>query len=93
MILDCRIDGGHEAARAHRLLDAVTGEDLTTLLVFYADDEAGVIRRYLLRDGEFYCEPGADELAWVEEHRAIRIVPRREETPREETWRDRAPLL
>ncbi len=57
------------------VLDAETGENINHLRIFYADDEAGLIRRYL-KDSNGKPYAVGDEIAWTEEKRKIRIVPK-----------------
>jgi hypothetical protein len=80
MILD--IKANPRDARRYKILDAATGKDLGAVLpIWYADDEAGVIRVHdhdLTPQGQFIFRtvPAGDEVAWTEYRRAIRIVPR-----------------
>lgn len=73
MIIDFHAAG--DRARLYNILDAETGENLNHMRIFYADDETGVIRRYLTRDGTKYliAEGGALIPAWEEVQRPIRI--------------------
>lgn len=105
MIIDYQEKGS--AAGSFEIIDLATNDPLTIHPpygdVFYADDEAGVIRFYLRdADGNFFMAseseptvPLADDrpweerdrddnllnpvcVAWREERRAIRIVPKAE---------------
>ncbi len=56
------------------VLDAETGKPIN-ISVFYADDEAGVIR-YFRRDEDGRIINIGNQIAWAEERRKIRIVPK-----------------
>jgi hypothetical protein len=89
MTIDFRADPDHAAG--HGVLDAATGEDLSHLRIWYADDAAGIIRVYDADEhGLPFLRPGTYEPAWTEHRRAIRIVPG---GVGPETWRTRPALL
>jgi len=89
MIIDFKNDWDH--ARRHDVIDPLTGEELTEP-IFYADDEAGVIRFYL-KDGRGAYYRGDDgNAAWAERRGRFAIVPKPPEELRaiEEDERDLA---
>jgi hypothetical protein len=51
------------------VIDAVTGENLNRLAIFYADDERGIYRAYIRRNSD-------KRLDQEEVHRAIRLMPK-----------------
>ncbi len=60
-------------ALACDVLDAETGKPIESF--FYADDEAGVIR-YFRRDDTGMIQLIGNQIAWREERRKIKIVPK-----------------
>lgn len=77
MIIDMSADA--QFACRHCVLDAETGERLDERFgIFYADDEAGLIRYY--PDDEvvraYYRDVGVLDVIYAELHRPIRIVPK-----------------
>lgn len=68
-------------AARYEVIDTETGENLNHLRIYFADDEAGVIRRNLVNDkGAMYLDKRG-KLAEVEEKRAILIQPRMVDAP------------
>lgn len=66
-----------EFCRSKMIVDAVTGECLDSLSIFYADTDHGIIRRHALDgSGMPILNPAKDEIEWVEESRAIAVVDR-----------------
>lgn len=75
MIIDFQSDS--KTARRYNVLCARTGECLNHWHIFYADDEAGVVRCYVADEaGGLYLNETRDEAVWEERRKAIRIVPK-----------------
>ena len=80
MIIDFETDAYF--ASQHDVVDAETGEQLL-IPIRYADDQAGVIRRLVMRDRvpgvagvAILVDPATGKPQTIEERRAIRIIPR-----------------
>lgn len=75
MIVDCSSD--KVARRLYSVVRADTGECLDHMAIWYADDEAGIIRCYLRDEaGKHYMNEAGDHAAWEERQEAIKIVPK-----------------
>jgi hypothetical protein len=85
MIIDYRNDEAH--ARNYDVIDAATGESLSGLKIFYADDAAGLIGCYRQdADGVLVVNHDAGEIEREWHNRAIRIVPKASAAPEKVTF-------
>lgn len=92
MIYDRQGDGQH--AWRHEILDADSGQPITSDLIFYADDEAGFYRRYVLDErGCHTRDPATGLMAWEQVPARIRIAPRNPESIRDEEHREDVSLF
>jgi hypothetical protein len=75
MIIDFRSDANH--AFRYNVLCARTGESLNHLPIWYADDEAGILRLYVHNDkGDAIPDETGEGLLSEERRKVIKIVPK-----------------
>lgn len=76
MIFDAKIVYNADPHAKVDIVDLDTGQSLSRLPIFYADDETGVYRLYLEDEqGSYYDSPDTPgELAWEERRGNIRIT-------------------